>query len=147
MSGNPGNIVKTSEEDTQYNCIAWAAEDKNKWWWPRTNPKMKSYWPDGIPNEETLNVFIQAFEQLGYSKCSNPLLEDGHDKIAIYCDNDEIPTHAARQLPSGQWTSKLGSNIDVSHDFEGLLTIPRIASEYGHITVIMKRPSQPSCEN
>jgi len=126
MSGNLGNIIKTSEKTTQYNCIAWAAGDTNNWWWPKINPKGKSYWPEGVPNEETLNAFIQAYRQLGYTECSDSLLENGYDKIAIYCDYAGKPTHAARQLPDGQWTSKLGPDIDVSHDFKGLLAIPRL---------------------
>jgi len=139
MTGNPGNIVKTSEFDTQYNCIAWAAGDTDNWWWPKVNPNRKSYWPEGAPNEETLDAFIKAFERLGYMECVDSLLENGYGKIAIYCDRDQTPTHASRQLPDGQWTSKLGRHVDVSHDFEGLSMVPFFAHEYGNIVVLMKK--------
>ena len=41
--------------------------------------------------------------------------------IAIYCNfNPQLKTlevtHAARQLPSGKWTSKLGDADDIEHN-------------------------------
>ena len=45
------------------------------------------------------------------------------------------PKHAARQLPSGRWTSKLGFLEDIEHalhDLEG--------TEYGAVVLVMKRP-------
>jgi len=44
----------------------------------------------------------------------NPELESGLEKIALY-SMSSIPTHAARQLRDGWWTSKLGPNFDIEH--------------------------------
>lgn len=46
-----------------------------------------------------------------------------------------MPKHAARQLASGRWTSKLGKLEDIDHalhDLEGML--------YGAVVLFMKRP-------
>ena len=45
-------------------------------------------------------------------------LEQGIEKIALFGKGDfgsEIPAHAALQLESGQWTSKLGTFEDINH--------------------------------
>jgi hypothetical protein len=77
-----------------------------------------AYWPEGVPRSETVEAFIQAYRTLGYEICDSPALEPGVEKIAIYVNNrvDREPTHAARQLPSGKWTSKLGRAEDIEHD-------------------------------
>ena len=127
----------TSPATYDYNCIAWAADDKTQWWWP--DPAETSYWPSTVPRKVDIPCSISAFQTCGYEVCSDGKHEPGHIKIAIFCDNEDIPTHAARQLPSGLWTSKLGPDVDVEHDLDGFLTIPRIALEYGKIKVFMKK--------
>ena len=73
------------------------------------------YWPEGITREETLNAFIELFRIRGYEMTDSNVLEPGYMKIAIFCDSQNKPTHAARQTNSGLWTSKLGSSYDVEH--------------------------------
>ena len=48
--------------------------------------------------------------------------------------SDGEPTHAARQLPNGKWTSKLGRWEDIEHDLEGLT-----GEMYGSVQQILKR--------
>ena len=103
----------TSPEDAGYNCIAWAAEDNGRRWWP--GGASGEYWPDGAPCSETLSAFVRAFETLGYVSCLGHDMEAGFQKIAIFVDATDEPTHAARQLPDGRWTSKLGRLEDVEH--------------------------------
>ena len=43
--------VLTSPDTIDYNCVAWAAETDEEWWWP--DPMEQEYWPDGVPREET----------------------------------------------------------------------------------------------
>ncbi|MEH2440267.1 MAG: hypothetical protein V7K16_08220 [Nostoc sp.] len=57
----------TSPDTIDYNCVAWAAEDDETWWWPDIQEQF--YWPLSIPREETIEVFQQAFETLGYEVC------------------------------------------------------------------------------
>jgi hypothetical protein len=101
----------TSLQTEDYNCIAWAANDTDRWWWP-TNPDR--YWPEGIERKETLESFISAFATLGYHPCANGELEEGLEKVVIYCVGG-IPKHMARQFPTGNWTSKLGAQWDIKH--------------------------------
>jgi len=99
----------------RYNCIAWAAGDTQRNWWP-----INGYWPDGVLRAETVPAFMEAYETLGYRLCFDEHLEEGVEKIALYGTRDQngviTPTHAARQLQSGLWTSKLGPFEDISHN-------------------------------
>ena len=122
----------TSPKTTEYNCIAWAAGENEQWWWPDSNDIC--YWPSEIPRVETLEAFINAFEKLGYSVCDNEKFENSFEKVAIYAINKK-PTHAARQLPSGRWTSKLGCLEDIEH-----MTLDDLnGDKYGSVTLILKR--------
>lgn len=111
------NYTETSPRDRQYNCIAWAAGDNGAWWEP--DPMGQYFWPFGIPRRQTISAYIQAFESRGYVTCQNGSLEAGFEKVAIYALNN-VPQHAARQLPNGLWTSKCGQNIDMDHTLDAL---------------------------
>src|ERR1043165_9656392 len=98
----------------RYNCIAWAAGDDRRFWWPK--PIAPYYWPKEVPLEESLGNFIRVFQLLGYEVCKSDELEPNFEKVAIYMGANGIPKHAARQTISGAWTSKLGSEVDIEHD-------------------------------
>ncbi len=121
----------TSPQDPSYNCIAWAAGETRRWWWPAR----EAYWPQGTPLRPALDTFVEAFRNLGYEQCDDGSLEAGWEKIAIYVRQDGSPTHAARQLPDGTWTSKLGKDVDISH-----ATLESLSGAvYGTPAVIMRR--------
>ncbi|MFM6208993.1 hypothetical protein, partial [Planktothrix sp.] len=101
----------TSPKSQEYNCFAWAAAENDRWWQPI--PGEQFYWPEGVPQEETITAYIQAYQTLGYEICQGDGLEVGYQKIAIYVDSSGTPTHAARQLVNGKWTSKLGWLEDI----------------------------------
>jgi hypothetical protein len=123
----------TSPEDDAYNCIAWAAEDNLRWWWPR--PEEFYYWPARVPRSATIDAFVAAFATLGYSPCGTGDVEPGFQKVAIYVNNENIPTHMARQEPDGAWTSKLGGDVDIRH-----LTLGAIeGSIYGTVGQFLRR--------
>jgi hypothetical protein len=123
------NFTVTSPETWEYNCIAWAAGDANRWWWPGNE---HTYWP--ISDEVTeIESFVRAFGLLGYavtSEASDPRM---FECVAIYA-KDGIPTHAARQLEDGQWTSKLGRMWDISHEHDALND-----GVYGKPALLMRR--------
>jgi len=108
-----GYFLETSPATTGYNCIAWAARDTTRWWWP--TPGMY-YWPPGVPADETIAAFIAAFGTIGFGPCEDGRHEPGVGKVALFATSGGVPTHMARQLPNGDWTSKLGSDIDIEHD-------------------------------
>jgi hypothetical protein len=66
----------------------------------------------------TIQAFVRAFRTRGFAACDDSTLEEGVEKVAIFGKlNDGIltPTHAALQLASGEWTSKIGPFEDVTH--------------------------------
>ncbi|WP_445013646.1 DUF7689 domain-containing protein [Paludisphaera borealis] len=77
-----------------------------------------------------------AFKILGYEPCDEESLEPGFEKVALY-GNTFTYTHAARQLPDGKWTSKLGKAEDIEHDTPDVVA----GGVYGEVVEIMKRPS------
>lgn len=126
----------TSPQTPRYNCIAWAAGDTRKWWWP--DPSPFAYWPSDITRENTLPRFIEAFQTLGYELCGAADLEPDVEKIAVYADADGSPRHAARQLATGAWISKLGREEDIEHhELAGVE-----GKQYGHVVQLLKRPRQ-----
>jgi len=122
----------TSNPTEDYNCIAWSANVTDEWWWPEPD----ATWPKGLPRENTLTNFIAAFNLLGYESCENFDLEDGFEKVAVYVGPDDLPTHMARQLDDGTWTSKLGNGWDINHyKLDGVAGRPG----YGRVVHCMKR--------
>ena len=77
---------------------------------------MFTYWPNGAPRRDDIAAFEEGFGTLGYRPCDDGSLEPGYEKVVLYESSAGKVTHAARQLPNGRWTSKLGSQEDISHD-------------------------------
>ena len=72
-------------------------------------------WPDELPQDDSLDTLKALFELLGFVDCGNDdTLEPGFEKVAIYAKEGAYE-HAARQLPDGKWTSKLGPDDDIEH--------------------------------
>lgn len=121
----------TSPPDSRYNCVAWAAGMDDEWWWPNGI----DYWPPEAPLDITVSAFIVAFAPLGFETCDSGALEEGVEKVAIYALPDGRTTHTARQLSTGRWTSKLGSEEDIEHaspaELEGAV--------YGAVVGYMRR--------
>lgn len=120
----------------EYNCIAWAAGDDRQNWWPAS----RGYWPSGVSNQPTVPAFVAAFASLGYEVCSDGAPEPGFEKVALYAAAGAggalIPTHAARQLPDGRWSSKLGKRELIEHDTPDDVSGPL----YGAPVEYLRRP-------
>ena len=129
------NFNVTSESTLRYNCFAWALGDDSQWIAPIGH---YDYWPKNIPNELTLNSITELFRQAGYELCEDGSLEYEYEKVAIYAKNGE-PTHAARQLDDGRWTSKLGKYEDIEHGSPESLQGDGFG-EYGSVVLFMSRP-------
>jgi hypothetical protein len=125
------DFAETSPATDSHNCFAWSVGNTDRWWWPSDF----SYWPRGAPREVTLDAFAQAYASLGFEPCSDNNFEQGFEKVAIYADEFGRPKHAALQLPDGYWTSKLGSDVDITHHnltcLEGGL--------YGRVALVLRR--------
>ncbi len=134
-----GGAKKTSSP-ADYNCIAFAVWDEQNWWWPGVTED--EYWPLPIPDEVTIQTFIEAFATRGFSVCTpDGEPEAGYHKIALFAKDDGTITHAAR-LEDGKrmWKSKLGPHEDIEHVLEGLE-----GPCYGKIVAFLRKPvTQPS---
>jgi hypothetical protein len=56
----PTGYRVTSPPDRLSNCIAWAAGDQQRWWWPLDPLDLGSFWPPGVAKEETVAAFAGA---------------------------------------------------------------------------------------
>lgn len=127
---------RTSDPTLDYNCLAWALNDFARWWEP--DPFNLFYWPAGVKRSYDLKNYTQVCKDHGYTVCKNGNLETGFEKLVIYTDGQNF-THIARQLPDGQWTSKLGELDDITHSLDGFR-----GSHYGRPAIYLKRKISPS---
>lgn len=127
-----------TDRSKRYNCIAWAAGDDSRRWWPSFEDRTW-YWPPELPRarqgRESVDGFKAAFALFGYVDCESPDFEEGYEKIAIYTKENGRPTHAARSLRNRKWTSKLGDMEDVTHADPAALS----GDQYGVPVFFMKR--------
>lgn len=121
----------TSRPTDVYNCIAWAAGEDDRWWWP--DVMGEGYWPENAPREETVSAFQIAFETFGYFPTADEALNTDFEKLAVMAVGDRA-THMCRQLETGRWTSKLGCAEDIEHDLRALA-----GPVYGSVTMILQR--------
>jgi hypothetical protein len=134
----------TSPSTARYNCVAWAAEDNQRNWSPAPGPGGKLlggfYWPETVEMLPAVSAVEAVFRLLGYEPCDDGSLEAGIEKIVIYGDALGMALHAARQMRSGRWTSKMGDLADIEHDkpeeVEGGL--------YGRVRRYMARQKAPA---
>lgn len=127
---NPVGYEWTSEPDIEYNCIAWAA-GKNDENWQYTRGY---YWP-ATRRTAAIEALVEVYTNEGYELCDDSSLEEGYVKMALYARN-RLWTHAARQLPDGRWTSKLGMDDDITHATPECLN----CLQYGEVYCFMRRP-------
>jgi hypothetical protein len=119
----------TSPADVSYNCIAWALGDVTRWWQPGF------YWPIAVSRDVCgIGTLVEMFRTLGFHEGASQQLETGIEKVALY-GNGLHYTHAARQLPTGKWTSKLGKLADIEHDHPDDVA----GGIYGEVVEVMMR--------
>ncbi len=123
----------TSDITCDYNCIAWAAGDDTRQWWPSPD-EGTAYWPLEAPRTLSVDAFADAYATLGYVACEEDDYEVGFEKIALFADGSGEPTHAARQISETDWTSKVGRLQDIRHPLRALE-----GEAYGQVVRIMKR--------
>lgn len=127
---NDQNHKTTSVWDETYNCIAWAAGSSDQWW----DVESGYHWPEGARSGKDVVNPVEAFRTLGYVHCIDGQHEEEFEKVALYAKGSEW-THAARQLPNGSWTSKLGSAEDIEHLSPELIQ----GTVYGSVHCFMKK--------
>lgn len=128
----------TSPATENYNCIAWAAGVNDSVW----DPAAGYYWPANASRRLTVDAFVSVFKALGYEHCETPDPEPTFEKVAIFSGGVGWPTHVARQLANGSWTSKIGGLEDIEHAALDALS----GTEYGAPVAFLKRPRLSSRE-
>ncbi len=138
LASKAGNATK------YYNCIAYAIGDfTNISIWPIDNAPMKyfffnkrrTFWPTDLKKNESLDTFIELFKKFGYEKCDDDTYDKNFRKIAIYCIENDVVTHAALQYNDKLWLSKLGFDILLMHQIHSLED-----THYGKVACFMRRP-------
>lgn len=132
---SPSAYRIASPPTVTYNCLAWAAGVNDEWW----DPAAGYSWPADLPRDVTVATLVQVYERHGFVVCDDAGLEPGFEKIAIYGTVDEWE-HAARQLPNGKWTSKMGPDEDIEHDSLDDLA----GGVFGSVVRFLKRPTPAS---
>jgi hypothetical protein len=94
------------------------------------------YWPPTVARAYTLQAYVAAYVMEGFQACTAGDYELRFEKIVLFVDPAGMPTHAARQLENGRWTSKLGPEADIEHEDPQAL----IGNEYGQPVLFMRRP-------
>ncbi len=127
----------TGPKDGRYNCFAWAMHKKTTW--------VDAYrWPVHVAcdlNSERCG--FRHWEALGYERTDEGVYTPGYDTIGLYFadashwfDEKDTLVHATRALPNGHWTSKIGAEERISHEYADSLE----ASMYGSLRGFVRRP-------
>jgi len=136
ITGTP--YERTSPATNRYNCVAYAVHENHRNWWPNSH----MFWPVR-PAKATLNDFkVMLIVMFDFEETETSLYEPGYERVAIFANARGIPTHAARQLEKGSWTSKLGQWIDISHTLDGMN-----GGEYGTVAFVMRRRVAPVAQS
>ena len=114
----------------RYNCIAYAAGDTSKWWWPDGI----NYWPPWATETNRIESLKEAFAGLGYDLCAHNDTEVGYQRVALYEVDGEMK-HATVQMPNGLWRSKMGQGPVIEHLSPESLS----GGMYGDATAYMRR--------
>ena len=118
------------EPSELYNCIAFAAGDTSKWWWPDGI----NYWPPWATGTNRIESLIEVFAGLGYEHCDHNDTEGGYQRVALYEVDGEMK-HAAMQMSNLRWRSKMGQGPVIEHDSPESLS----AGICGSPTAFMRR--------
>ena len=121
------NYRVTSPPTSDYNCIAWSLGDSERWW------QAGQFWPFPVEGSD-IGTLVRVFQHLEFEVCSDCDVENGYGKVALYAQGS-VYTHAARQLHSGKWTSKLGRLEDIEHD----TPYDVAGGVYGEVTCFLRR--------
>lgn len=127
-----GKDYDISDEDFNYNCLAYVLGDYNNWWEPPSGEGR--YWPPGFSEDVSVDTVEAIIRLHGFTESVPEGETPKADSIAIYAISNEW-VHFAR-FSNGSWSSKLGESHDVSRVALTDITIP----DYGTVVKILSRP-------
>jgi hypothetical protein len=130
----------TSPKDSSHNCAAYAVGDTEHRWGGYSNRHLKSfgyYWPPNAQPGIGIAELVNAYKSIGFNICTDGEFEPGIEKVVLYIGDDGRWKHAAKQLPDGSWSSKIGvHSADIMHRTPQALS----NSDYGRVACYMSRP-------
>src|ERR1051325_11173999 len=88
-----GGYSIESPEDRKYNCVAFAIGNPTRNWQWMPQPTGGYYWPPDIEGDATIEAWTRVFRIHGDRQCENGDFETGVEKVALYIDEEGIPTH------------------------------------------------------
>jgi len=125
------NYAPTSDEDFNYNCLAFVLGDHSNWWEPPGY--FGFYWPPGFPSDLSVETVTRIIKLHGFVVETDKHAEPATEAVAIYAKGEEW-SHFAKYT-DGKWMSKLGEDHDISHSSLGLLE----GDFYGEVVAILSR--------
>ena len=134
------NFKIVEQDDINFNCIAHSLGIRNMSIWPA---KLELWvWDKSLPYINTINNFVNLYRKFNYEICEDSSWEPDYDKIALYisilsCRN--TVSHAAKQIDSYWWSSKMGGDELFEHDLEAIEN-KNVGTKY----VFLKRPKNLS---
>lgn len=112
--------------------MAWAVDEDSF----RIDPFSGQWGSSGVSRVPTIAALMEVYAEYGYEPCEDGEIEKGYEKLAIYAEPMTARiTHAAKQLPDGSWTSKLGDWQDIMHKTPEALQ----GADYGTVQQFMRR--------
>ena len=130
--GSDTNFKVNSPCTGVYNCIAFAMGLTDRW--VDTFSAPGHWWPPIAERSESKESLIKAFEYMGYEICDAADIEDGYEKVVLFCKDDSW-THAAKIIANGVEHSKFGIGWDAIHSGNHIFQ----GSSYGDEYAYMKR--------
>jgi len=127
-----GKDYDVSDEDFNYNCLAYALGDHRNWWEPPNGEGR--YWPPGFDEDVTVKTVEAIIKLHGFTEELHKNDTPQTDSIAIYAIGDEWQHFA--KFSAGYWSSKLGEGHDVARvELDDMLI-----NDYGTVVKILSRP-------
>ena len=119
-----------SEEDFNYNCLAFVLGDRANWWEPGA---FGHYWPPGFSKDTSIATAISILRLHGFVIEAEIFSTLDAESVAIYGKGDEW-VHFAK-FNDGKWWSKLGDGHDIWHS-----TLKELEGDlYGKVAKILSR--------
>jgi len=137
------NIID-SNDNYDYNCIAYSLGSKNDTIYPRKGKRW--IWAFEIDKDESKNLhisnFLEFYKLFGYTFCRNGSYEPNYDKVALYTYNATYFVHAAIQKDNKWWISKMGENELFEHTLDALFN-----KNISHKIYFVKRSKNTNIDN
>lgn len=129
---NNNYIIISDNNLMDYNCIAYSLDIYDMYCGSSTNS-----WPYKILSRSPkLDNYIKYYNMYDYVICDNYKYDNDFEKVALYVDNDNNVTHAAKQYKN-RWRSKLGASVVIEHELDWISGFDY--DNYGKVGIILKR--------